>query len=472
MSSDDRIDMRDLPPVAPIDWPERLSQTLARWLDRCPRAGYLYVKTGGGAPTHEMDRGSLAHGALERLMVDLIRFGGSRYAGAAEEELSSLTAELVAEVEREHSEWVVSHEQKDIARLCAYHVALALDVDPESVVGIERKFVLELECGWTVSGKIDLASFPDAQTGQVDDYKTTMYVPPDSGWDPFQAKLYGVLLVFGRPVDRVDCPRCGGTGADAAKVTGLEGGGELLAVAPGACPECRGRGTVEELGEPIGGRLARVIGREIYPRHDPRKKADKKLARNERSWSRLELQEFKLDLEAIGNRLTEALRTWKFPARYSTSWCGECPAENECPIPRQYRRFAGHIRTEEEAVEAWAWAQREKARVAATEAQVKNFAATQAVPVVVGNERWSWEISEQTKLKVRGGRADWSGLRDAIALALEQGEPFELGDWIKTSGRSEFKKRKLPAEDVSVVKREEPRDERDAAERWGDDAPF
>lgn len=465
MSDDARVELRDLPPVPPVDWPERLSQTLARYLNRCPRAAYLYVATGGAAPTHEMDRGSLTHACLERMMVDWIQHGRYDVAGqAGDEALSSLTAELVREVGREHPDLWVPHEQRDVARLCVFHAAVGLDVDPEHVAGIERKFLLELDCGWTVSGKIDLATMPGATLGQVDDYKTQLHVPPADEWDSYQAKLYACLLIWGRPVERVECPACTPP---------------LGFVSREACGTCGGRGTVEEAGEPIGGHLTHVRGRELYPRFDPRKRSDGKLAYNERVWTRLELQEFMADLEDAGEALSGMLQTWKFPARYGTKACTECPAEALCPIPRGYRRFAGHIRAEDEAREAWAWVQRMKKLVSITEAEVKEFAAVNAIGVRVGDEIWEHSLTEQRKLKTRSGRADWDGLEEAIESSFESGEKLDLREsgWLKVSNVSTFKKSKAPVEapksaTTQEVEKDGRSDDERRDEQFGADAPY
>jgi hypothetical protein len=472
----ERVALRQLPPVEPVRWPERLSQTLAHWLDDCPRAAYLYVKTGGGAPTHFMDRGTLYHEGAKRLMVDLIQHGEERWGSASEEHLSAMTAEIIAEVSREHPELVVSHRERDVARMCLYHLALGMDANPEHVVGLERKFLLELDCGWTVSGIVDLALMPDPNVGEVLDYKTQLHVPPQAEWDFFQAKLYACLLVWGRPVETVVCGDCEGTGV-------LPGEPD---VDTGGCPACgghftkRGRGYEEEFGTPIGGHLGIVTGRELYPRHDPRKRADKKLPYNSRTWTRLELQEMVQDLEALGETLSGRLESWDFPARHDPSWCGRCPAENECPIPRQYRRFAGHITTREEAEEAWAWAERISARVGATRDEVKKFAAEKGISIRAGGDTiWEWTLGQPSrKMKLRRGRIDWDGFEEAIEAALERGEPFSLDEWAPVGrGASSFKKSKRPeAEgDGNVSEEVAPSAEERTAkldERFGADAPW
>jgi hypothetical protein len=445
---DEIVALRELPPVPPVVWPERLSQTLARYLNRCPYSAYLYVATGGSAPTLEMDRGTLAHAGLALMMAwqlqGRVPAGFDETPGAAgDEALSALTAEIVRQAAEENPRLWLSHEQKDVARLCVFHGAIGLDVKAEHVAGIERKFLLELDCGWTVSGIIDLASMPGDTLGQVDDYKTSLHVPPEQEWDWFQTKLYAAMLMFGRPhVGDEHCARCEGSGEPAADLSGAR------------CPDCRGRGKIEVFGDPIGSHLREVLGRELYPRHDPRKRADGTLAhvcRREggqpKPWTRLELQELVIDLNDAGDRLSEMLTTWKFPARFGTKACGECPAEELCPIPRGYRRFAGHIRTREEAGEAWAWADRMKSKVAATEKEVKAWADRTAASLTLGETTWEHQISEVTALKKARGRADWDGFRSALELAEAAGEPIApvLEEYIRVSNRSEFKKVKKGA---------------------------
>jgi hypothetical protein len=389
-----------------------------------------------------MDRGTLFHEGAKRLMVDLIGHGEERWGSASDEHVSAMTAEIVAEVSRERPDLVVSHAERDVARLCLYHLALGLDANPEHVVGLERKFVLELpRSGWTVSGIVDLALMPDPNTGEVQDYKTQLHVPPESEWDWFQAKLYACLLVWGRPVEESPCEECGGGEFPPSEPETRPGGGVRWLT----CPACRGRGVVEEFGKPIGGHLAHVTGREVYPRHDPRKRANKKLPDNRKTWTRLELMELVQDLEAIGESLSDRLGTWDFPARYG-SWCGECPAENECPIPREYRRFAGHITTREEAEEAWAWAERITDRAGQTKKEVKEFAAVKGVSIRSGDLVWEHTLGESSrKLKTAKGRSDWAGFEQALEGALERGEEFNLDEWAPYGrGQSSFRKSKRP----------------------------
>jgi hypothetical protein len=469
VSSDDKIRLRELPPVAPIEWPERLSQTLAQWLDKCPRAGYLYVKQGGGMATQEMDRGSLYHAGAARLMADSV-LGNEQLRAGTDEAVSMWTATTLDAVAREHPEFVLSHEQWDVARSCLYHTALGLDVEPASVTGIEQKFLLELpESGWNVSGIIDLCAEPDVGEGEVHDYKTQLYVPSATEWSPFQTKLYATALAFGYPVEARPCSDC-------APGAVVEVAGDPAVVAPDGCPTCGGRGRVEVPLDPIGGHLTRVRGRELYPRRimGGRDGTPWRLPSNEQTWTRLELQEFLHDLDRNGERLNERLLSWDFPARSDPSWCPRCPSENECPIPRRFRRFAGHIQTREEAEEAWAWAQRVKEKVAQTEREVKKFAADWEVTIRQGDVEWAHEPTATRSLKTGADRkAAWPELQARIDLAVETGETFKLEEegLLLTKRGNAFKKRPVgadaPASGVETRKGDGPAGERD----WGD-TPF
>lgn len=476
-------------PVEPVEWPDRLSQTLLRHENRCPRSAYLYVKTMGSVRSHEMDRGTLAHAAAERLMVDLILHGEDSMVAkradpsipteAQEEALSMQTTALVDEVRREleaAGRVHIPHGEADIARICTFHIALGLDVNPEHVLGIERKFVLDLPSGWEVSVKADLTSTPETGVAQVDDYKTSMYAPSDSEWNPFQVKVGLLALMYGFPVDVVECPRskwrpCLRT------IIAPEGyppipAGERIEV---RCVVCGGRGKFEMRGERIAGGFQRFRGRELYPRKALWR--DGTMHRNERDWTRLELDELLQDLDAAGERINERLQSWKWPARKG-SWCNECPDESECPLPARARSFEGAVRDREHAEELWEWALAVGDRASGVQALVKAWAADHGASVRVGDLVWAHKTSETRAVKKVGQRTDWDGLVEAIERAANLGEAFDVDEWVKTSHRTEFKKTKVPTDliDGEVAQHAgsngDARDERSADERWGADAPW
>lgn len=465
---------RDQAPVPALEWPERLSQTLLAHHDRCPRSAYLYVKHAGRVKSHEMDRGTLAHACFERLMVDLIQNGEESMVGQragsdtvstahAVENLSFQTGALVEEVLREFGDrlHVPAHEA-DVARVCTYHAALGLDVGPEDVLGIERKFVLDLDCGIEVSVKADLIHSPETGRVIVDDYKTSLWVPPADEWSAFQVKTALVAVLYGAPVERVPCPRCDATGVEAGPITlrrgesftlehtivlnedGSVDSAEMPTTRP--CSMCGGRCSIEVRGDRIGSGWSRFTGRELYPRKDLRR--DGLLHRNERSWTKIEMDEFRADLERAGERLLERMAEPEavWPARKG-SWCSICPAERECPIPAEERDHEGAVLGYDHAALLWEWALAMKERAAGVEAIVKTWAKTHEGPDLrVGDKAWAWIVSETRALKRRGGSADWDGLEEAVRRAAEVGEPFEIGEWVKPGRRSEFKGVKVPVE--------------------------
>lgn len=436
---------REFEKVEPLpERPSRLSQTMLRHMDGCLRSGYLYLKHRGGPSSAPMDRGSAFHLFAERMVVELVargekslfapaqdEHGGSEDLGQAAKDVASLTQAMVEQVFADRPDLVMPAAERDAVRVMAYHLAVAFDVDPETIVGIERSFMLELECGWRIVGKVDLAALPSATVGLVDDYKTTLAVPSrEEHESSFQAKLYALLLMYGSPVDD-----------------------EGVA------------------GEPFGQHLTHVTGRMIYPRAKPRTtERGLRLVQREATWSRGQLDEFRMDVEALGRRVTEGLESWDWPAQ-AGKHCSECPAPRECPIPRELRNYAGTINEPGQAAEAWEWAMRAKATVAAVEKEVKLFAKAHG-GVVVGDQVFEWRVSESRRLRSVGGRSDWDGLAQAVLDAAAYGTPFAIEDFVQWVPKNEFKSRPVAAEEM--IESDERTDESDGAgpdERWGD-VPF
>jgi hypothetical protein len=467
----------DEEPIAPVDFPERLSQTLMAHENRCPRSAIFYLQHMGTMRSHEMDRGTLAHVCAERLMAERMLHEGEgperagqpdRYeidaalpVDAQEEALSMQTGALVDAVRRELGERVhISAEQADIARICTFHLALGLDVKPSDVLSMERKWVLDLAAGWEISVIADLITLPEDFEAEVIDYKTLPQPTPAGEWDTFQTKVAAVALLYGYPLTKQECESCDGPGV----VT---------------CGACGGRGYVEvrgERGAGVGAQLQRVRGREIYPR--PKLSRIGRLQDNQETWTRLELDEFRADLEFAGERITERLLSWIWPARRG-SWCARCPGRLECPIAPELRGFAGAVEDREHAGQLWQLAQAMKDMGGDFESLVKEWSKATGQSVEMGDYAWAWLTSETKALKRRGKSTDWEGLEDAITGAVTLGHPFKLEDWIKLGRRTEFKKTKVNREgEVPYVDGADAAagdaGKRDGAgaERFGDDAPF
>jgi hypothetical protein len=466
------IDHRKLPPVEPIEPPRRMSMTLLAKADSCPRSAYLYVKHRGGPGSHQMDRGTLGHAVLERALGELIARGEPRFAPEDPEQAASMMAALVDEVLRERPDLVVPRREVDDVRELAYHWSAAYDVDPEHVAGIERLMVLDLGCGWTVSGRLDVIALPSADIGLVDDYKTGRAMPSQEEYDgSVQPWVYAVLLCFGTPVDVTPCPVCdGGCISD-----------ESTFDQDVPCPTCEGKGTVEVRGEPFGQHLKGVWTRELYPSAKPRD--DGTLHRREMLLSRTLIADYLADLERMAQTLGERFGTeyapctgcggrgwWRhwedggvqdceecgatgvitngsldFPAR-AGSWCSECPASQECPLPAHLRDHAGAINSVQQAEEAWEKTLVAKQQLAAVEKEVKTFARAHDVPIRVGDLEWRWQPKEGRAVAKAGGRSNWDGLVAAVTESVEYGTPFEIDAWVKPTTGSEFKKSKISTE--------------------------
>jgi hypothetical protein len=426
-------DYRKLPPVEPVEVPRRFSMTLLDRHDNCPRSAYLAVKHRGGPGSHEMDRGTLFHEVGARALKTLIAHGERQFSPEDPEGAASIMASLVDAVLRERPDLVVPRREVDDVREMAYHWSVGYDVDPEHVAGIERLMVLDLECGWTISGRLDVIALPSAELGLVDDYKTSAAFPSQEEYEgSVQPWVYAVLLCFGTPVDVVPCDGCDG--------------GQMFAYPnpenPG-CWTCGDKGYVEHRGEPFGQHLKGVMTREVYPR--PKLRDDGTLHRREMLLARTAIADYRADLERMASTLGERFESWDFPAR-SGSWCSTCPAAAECPLPAELRDHAGEINTLEQATEAWERALHVKARVAAVEREVKNFCKAHAVAIEVGDLRWEWVPSEGRALRKSGRGSDWDGLQAAVVEAAEFGVPFDITEWVVPTVSNGFKKSKVTKE--------------------------
>lgn len=457
---------RETPKVAPADnveAPRAMSQTLLKHADRCPRSAYLYLKHRGGPGAEPLHRGSLFHLFAARLMVELVQRGEKSLLVDREDHaaLWSLTQAMMDGVLDEHPELTVRASEMDVLRACAFHLGVGLDVDPQTVAGVERRF--EMDVGdVTIVGIVDLVSYPDAVTALVDDYKTSMHVLTQEEYrETIQSKIYALLVAEGHPVTWEDCPDCYGSGVERHHE---EAGYER-------CSSCKGKKGGWRREDCIGGHLRYVRTREIYPRVALRPNGT--LTTRERTLSRLELTEFRGDLERIVARVTRGVETGDWPALAGT-WCTECPAEPECPLPSSLRRYAGQIQSVEQAQEALEWVERISDRVNATRAEVRAFAKALGEPIVVGDRVYEFKVSHSRGVARTKGKG-WEPLEEAIERAARYGEPFALDEWLKWTTKSEFKARPKGEQDDDGGRdggAGEPADGRTAGERWGDEAPF
>ena len=170
--------------------------------------------------------------------------------------------------------------------------------------------MIELELGgWTMRGKLDFAEIGPPFGALVRDYKTSINIPSrdevENGAKSFQGRFYALLLLFGIP-EGEQFPL--GKGLDTCRV-------EL------AYP----RYTSEDTGE--------MISRGV-------------------EWSRDQLVDFKRSIEDHLAKIDHGFETGEWPAQPG-SWCAECPARSECPLPEVVHEIA-EVASVEQAEEALA----------------------------------------------------------------------------------------------------------------------
>lgn len=461
MSDDERLNLRDLPAMPALkDWPERYSQTLLAKADTCMRSAYLYAKFRGGTPSHDLDRGTLAHLFFERFLQTLVAAGEPTLYAASEgedamlaaQQVASMTAAMVDELVAEHPELSVPRAQIDDVREMAYHVAVGNDIDPAKVVAIERKFVIDL-AGREVSGKIDVAQMAE-DVAEVGDWKTSFAVPDQEQFeDTFQGWLYALLLLFGHPVEQVPCQACGGPQDPNVRLV------------EDVCTTCGGRGTVERREECIGDRVQWVRVRMLFPRY---LLDDGSLQERHVTLSRTQVNDFRHDVERLIEKVDQARESGKFPA-VAGSHCVQCPCAAECPLPKHLRRFAGAVNDMDQAAEVAEWLEVWKPRIAASEKELKNFADAHG-PVRYGRDKVrEFVLQEGRAVRKVKGRSAWDELAQAIVLAAEFGDPFDLNEWVRPTSSMRFVSRTLTPEEM--VATAEPEGEV-VVRDFGEDPPF
>lgn len=379
--------LRSFPPVdLAIEPPERLSQTLLGKHDNCPRSAYLYLKYGGGTPSHAMMRGTALHEVVERLKLTMVEQGEWTIPG-------DVAAEMADAVMVEHPEWVLRAEDQDVVRLCAYNWAEATALDLDAIVAVELPMHLEL-AGWTLSGRIDHAEAA-GQTAYLRDLKTSLAIRKkeevERGW---QGKFYALLFLFG---------------------------------------------VHAETGLPMGGGINDVFFYEEYPRY---RTEEGPLFAREAAWTRPEIFEFKNSLERNILAFERSLETGDWPA-LDGSWCSECPAQQECPIPAHLRQVHT-IESDEDAADAFSQMlalEREKSRYqTALRERVKETER----PVYLGDYAFDATKTESRTI---------TDLDEFVTIAYRivdheiSRDSIDLSSFIEKRTSTKFAKRKLTKEE-------------------------
>lgn len=321
---------------------ERISMTMLKHFNNCPRAGFLYAKhRRDGVQTVPMVRGSALHAVIERSIRAALDAGERQIPG-------EIVKAIVAEVLEEYA---VPIEEHDYIRESAHRWAAEWQLfEDEKTVGLETLFVLEV-AGWAVRCKVDYATVKtdDTKHVHIEDQKSGRGIP---AYDEVSRKrrdgsiaaknlqliLYMVAVVFGRPVELVACEDCQGGGQQA----------ELDALV--RCEACNGRGQVEIVGEQVARGCEEASADFVFPGVEDKSGL---MMRRPVTLTRLEMLEYLESLESIVKRVAAAEKTGDWPAVVGAG-CAECPCGLECPIPVELRDHAGTINTEDEAREAFA----------------------------------------------------------------------------------------------------------------------
>ena len=495
------VEVRDLPPVKPLELEERrrrrFSMTLLRHLNRCNRSAYLYLKYRGGPPSHPLNRGSVAHTAFERYVRAMVDNGEHRIP-------MDLAKDIMADAIASSPATIPSEEQAKL-RVMAAHFAEGIVIDPAQVVGVEQKVVLPID-EFVVVGKLDLLLRSADGVLDVWDWKTAMAQSTqdeiaeklrDGRMAPksFQLLVYVLLAAFGIPVESERCGYCEGAGAlwsvpegdgirhvPARAGVAIEMVGDPQRVRHVTCFECAGAGSkdVPISDEPLGRGTNLFRAFEMYPmipRRDAAGQVEAIASRGPLEVERKELIDHRQMLEGmvfklaamLGEISVPGIEPWKFEAVGGTH-CQECPARGECPLPAHLRSFAGEVNDRAEAEEAAEKLElHQKPAHRAMTKELREWVKRNGA-VRVGADK-VLEMQHGTRRTT-----DTEGLAAAALEAAEFGTPFDPEAFVREADSSTLKLRTLePDEFEGAAPRaaeEEPPETLD--ERFGtiDDVPF
>lgn len=429
---------RDLPPIPEEDQPIfppnwTPSQTLLRISDRCDRAALLHLKFGGGASSHELNRGSVAHETYDRLERLLVAAHNERiehvpvapeYDVSAEELADQLSNKIppelgramLYEVMQDNPQLQVSAEERDVLRYLVYHFCVGTEFEPGKIVGIEKTLTLETG-GFRVLIRPDLLEEPEPRVLRIRDWKTNW--PPDS--EDFRAQAY----------DAHGNPRWAGNyQLNMASVVAAFG--------------------ITDDGLPLGNYDRFILDLEF-----PRILRDDGIDRRRVEVDRLQVQAFRDDLDLQLRRLREVCigkRKWQPTAG---TQCRTCPCEAKCPLPRVLRPESqlanlDSIEDLEGAATNWAFmsggAQRLKARLRKAaesfpDSDLRIGTDESGEPIL--GVRCGTDLALVFTPTVTEKIPDKENLFAAAEAAAKFGEPFNRDDHVKRSEGVSLVKRKI-----------------------------
>lgn len=386
-------DLRDL--VA-ANRPTGASQTLLKRFDVCPRSAALYVAYKGGAPSHNLIRGTVFHKFAEEAINMLI-------ASDEQHMPMDVARDLMQQVIAGTDEPLPSAEQ-DLLRIMAHHFADGFYIhDLEKVLCVETPVEWQVG-GWTIRMRVDYAYQTHPQGIAIRDWKTAMALPSEEEFaQSFQTTCYAAGIFFG---------------------------------------------TVD--GERIGDRFAEFDVGEVFPR---RVTSEGEMAIRSTVLTRDRLYDFKLTVERMLERLEDGFENGNWPA-VPGAHCTECAAPAMCPIASAFREFPadgdqrpqtierfGSLAEAEDAAMRLQFLSGETARLRKSlKAWVQEHG-----PVFYGKDRVI-TIGYQERRSVK----DYDELEFAIEGAVQFGHPFKLEDHIRRSNSTPFENRKVKPEDLNV----------------------
>lgn len=395
---------------APVHLPEdrqldgRLSQTMLRVYNGCPRSGFLYSKFKGEMQTAEMVRGQALHAVIERTIRLMVKQGESV---VPPEVAKAILNEVLAELP-------VPVEEHDYLREMVFRWAAEWKIEPRRVVANETLFVLELG-GYQVRARLDFVEQTDLDCWRVTDYKSSRWAPPyeeiarkrpadgSLAAKIFQLVFYGVMLMFGEPL--------------------VEGVRSVTMRAP------------------VAASANRIDLEYVYPGIET---SDGRMLRRSVSLTRLELAEYRESLAALVARVAESEKTGDWPAVVSDGACTECACPLECPIPAVLRPLVPAETLADAADKAEEISVR-TAQTAVMRKGIKAFAKREGTAIRFGRDRvWEFQVRESERIDSK------AGMFAAMEEAVERGVPFDRDAWAKTVRGTSFVERRLTVEELEA----------------------
>jgi RecB family exonuclease len=411
------VDWRDLPAVDEADQPVVAenwtpSQTFLKLHDRCDRAAMLYLTYRAGAGGQELNRGAIWH----EVAAALTRYAINRPDPEPRIGSPEIAKDFLLEYMRENPHLQVSAVERDALRYMISNFAMGETWDPHKVVAVETTVTIEIG-PYRVICRIDRAEDRGRGRLGVVDYKTSFAMADSDDFKPpsedeegksrfagdFQTMLYALALAEGTLDD-------GDTLGDGYEFFDLE---------------------------------------LKYPRY----LRPEGLGRRKVTVSRVQLLDFKLDVEEQLRRLEVVNlgeRKWQ-PTPGSV--CRECPAEYACPLPKLLRPESQHadldsIEDLEKAGAAWLFMTK---RASNLKSRLKKAAerlgdenpALLELPdgdkgVYIGDDLALIFIPKETETI-----KDKAELAEAVERAVKYGEHFDMAEHVRRSESTSFEKRKV-----------------------------